>query len=423
VSFVAKNKNMLQDNSSITAIAPSERILSIDVLRGFAVLGILIMNIQSFSMISSAYINPTAFGDLTGINKWVWIVSHFVANEKFMSIFSILFGAGIILFYERAISKGLKASPLHYRRNLWLFIFGMIHAYLLWYGDILVAYSLCAFLVYLFRKTRPRTLLIVGFVFFIVPVVFQVMAGMSIKYWPEESYNENLHAWVPPAEVVQEEVDALRGTWMMQMGQRASDSIFMQTFLFFYQVFWRVVSMMLLGMAFYKLGILSANRSRKFYSRMLFIGLILGYALVGIGINKNFLAEWQMDYSMFIGNQFNYFGSVSVALGYVGLIMLICKSDFFTGFKRIFSAVGKMAFTNYILMTLICTFIFYGYGLGLFGQVERSFQALIVPAVWIVIIVISPWWLKYYYYGPLEWLWRGLTYLKFTANKKVNEVT
>ncbi|MCD4679256.1 MAG: DUF418 domain-containing protein [Bacteroidales bacterium] len=406
--------------NTISPTAPSERILSIDVLRGFAVLGILIMNIQSFSMVGSAYINPTAFGDLTGINKWVWITSHFFANAKFMSIFSMLFGAGIVLFYERAISKGLKAGTLHYRRNLWLFIFGMIHAYLIWYGDILVAYSLCAFLVYLFRKTKPKTLLIVGFAFFIIPVVVQLFFGMSIKYWPQEAYDNNMQTWFPPADVIQQEIDALRGTWMMQMEQRASDSLFMQTFLFFYQVIWRVVSMMLLGMALYKWGVLSAARSRKFYSRMLFIGLILGYTLVGIGINKNFLASWSMDYSMFIGKQFNYFGSVGVALGYIGLIMLICKSDFFTGFKRIFAAVGKMAFTNYILMSVICTFIFYGYGFGLFGQVERSYQSLIVAAIWVLILLISPWWLKNYNYGPLEWLWRGLTYVKFHRNNRKN---
>ncbi len=409
---------MVPNTSILSPTAPAERILSIDVLRGFAVLGILIMNIQSFSMIGSAYINPMSYGDMTGINKWVWIVSHFLASEKFMSIFSMLFGAGIILFYERAVSKGLKAGSLHYRRNLWLLIFGLIHAYLLWYGDILVAYSLCGFLVYLFRKVKPKNLLMIGFIFFIIPVFIQLFFGMSIKYWPQEVYDENMQTWLPTADVIQQEIEALRGTWLTQMEQRSSDALFMQTFLFFYQVIWRVVSMMLLGMALYKWGVLSANRSRKFYSRMLFIGLILGYALVAIGVNKNFLADWSMDYSMFIGNQFNYFGSVGVAIGYIGLIMLICKSDFFAGFKRVFSAVGKMAFTNYILMSLICTFIFYGYGLGLYGQIERSFQTLIVAAIWILIIIISPLWLKYYSYGPLEWLWRGLTYLKFQRNSK-----
>ena len=120
-------------------VAPSERILSIDVLRGFAVLGILIMNIQSFAMIEAAYLNPTAFGNLIGLNKWVWILSHIFADQKFMTIFSILFGAGIVLMTSKADSNSQSAAGLHYRRTFWLLVIGMMHAYLLWYGEILVA--------------------------------------------------------------------------------------------------------------------------------------------------------------------------------------------------------------------------------------------------------------------------------------------
>ncbi|NTV51300.1 MAG: hypothetical protein HGA69_00490 [Desulfobulbaceae bacterium] len=161
-------------NATKELISPtslSERILSLDVLRGIAVLCILIMNIQSFSMIGAAYINPAAYGDLTGINKWVWILSHILASEKFMSIFSMLFGAGIILFTERAIAKERKPSALHYRRMFWLLVFGMLHAYLIWYGDILVAYSLCGMLAFVFRKMKPKKLIIFSSLFFIVPVI------------------------------------------------------------------------------------------------------------------------------------------------------------------------------------------------------------------------------------------------------------
>ncbi|MCD4665775.1 MAG: DUF418 domain-containing protein, partial [Bacteroidales bacterium] len=118
------------------------------------------------------------------------------------------------------------------------------------------------------------------------------------------------------------------------------------------------------------------------------------------------------------GDQFNYVGSVGVALGYISLVMLICKSSKFIKFKHIFSAIGKMAFTNYILMSIICTFIFYGHGFGLFGQVERSLQILIVFAVWILILIISPIWLKHFQYGPLEWFWRVLTYWKLQPMRK-----
>lgn len=394
----------------VTSTAPAERILSIDVLRGFAVLGILVMNIQSFSMISAAYINPAAYGDLTGINKWVWILSHLLASEKFMSIFSMLFGAGIIIFTSRIIEKGRNAGPMHYRRNFWLLLFGLAHAYLIWYGDILTQYALCAFLAYLFRNLKPRTLVVVAIAFFIVPLALYLFMGSTIQYWPQESYNQNMQSWLPAIESIQRELEHMRGNWMEQMKYRIPGAIFMQTFFFFIFSFWRVMSMMLLGMALYKWGVLSAERSKAFYLRLMMTGLLAGYATVALGIWKNFGAEWKMEYSMFTGSQFNYIGSVLVSLGYIGFIMLICKTDMLNGPKRVLGSVGRMAFTNYILMSIMATFIFYGHGLGLYGQVERGVQILIVFGIWAVLLIISPLWLKYFYYGPLEWLWRTLTY-------------
>jgi uncharacterized protein len=192
----------------------------------------------------------------------------------------------------------------------------------------------------------------------------------------------------------------------------------MQTFLFFIYMFWRVTGLMLIGMALYKWQVLSAERSTRFYSKMLFTGLILGYSIVGYGIFKNFRMNWVYEYSMFIGSQYNYIASVLVSLGYIGLIMLICKSSGFKWFKLVFSAVGKMAFTNYILMSLICTSIFYGHGLGMYGQVERTGQIIMVLGIWIFIMIISPIWLQYFRFGPMEWLWRSLTYWKIQPIKK-----
>lgn len=398
-------------NHFVSPVALSNRIISLDVLRGVAVLGILIMNIQNFSMVNAAYINPTAYGDLTGINRWVWIVSHVLASEKFMSVFSVLFGAGMLLFIDKALLKGRKAGVFHYRRLLWLFVFGMMHAYLLWSGDILVAYSMCGAFVYIFRKKSPVKLVTIASIFFILPLLFYLMSGFSIQYWPEESYNQNLQNWKPSMEVMASQIEALRGGWITQMEHRAGTAFFMQTFLFLMETFWRVTSMMLLGMALYKWGILSLQRSKGFYVKLTLTGLTIGYALSIYGVYSCFKNDWLMDYAMFIGRNYNYVGSVAVALGYIGLIMLICQTVKESNwFIRIFAPVGRMAFSNYILQSIICTLIFYGHGFGLFGQVERSVQILIVLAVWVVCIVFSVVWLKYFRFGPLEWLWRSLTY-------------
>lgn len=401
----------LQTDYSLATL-PKDRILSIDILRGVAVLGILILNIQSFSMIFAAYINPIAYGDLTGINLWVWIISHVLASEKFMTIFSILFGAGIILLYERKKQQGKHPGRVHYYRNFWLLIFGLLHAYLIWYGDILVAYSLCGFFVYLFRKMKPKGLIILASFFFIVPILFNLMSGLSLPYWPQESVQETMQSWMPSQETISNEVNSMQGTFSEQMIIRGKHAVFMQTFLFFFGIFWRVTALMLVGMALFKNGVLLAQKSTSFYMRMLVIGLLFGYLLSAYGVWQLFDHQWSFEYGMFFGYLPNYFASVAVAMGYIALVMLISKIDKCKGFKNAFSAVGKMAFSNYILMSIIGSLLFYGHGLALFGQVERITQVMITLAIWIVILIISPLWLKKFNYGPLEWLWRSLTYHK-----------
>jgi len=407
--------------NSIFPSGTENRILSLDILRGVAVLGILIMNIQSFSMPSAAYINPTAYGDLTGINKWIWILSHLLASAKFMAIFSMLFGAGVVLFSEKAESKGSNSAALHYRRMGWLMLFGFIHAYLFWYGDILVNYSLCGMLIFLLRKKRPLSLVWMGFAFFMVPLLIDNLFGFSIPYWPEESYEYTLHSWSPDSESLAHELEAMKGAWPERMGIRMPAAIFMQTGYFMMGSFWRVMSMMLLGMALFKWNVLSAQLSNSFYIRMIAVGLVGGYALSGLGVILNFRDGWTMEFSMFIGSQFNYVGSVGVALGYLGLVMLCSKTDRFRRVKILLSSVGRMAFTNYILMTLSGVLIFNGAGLALYGKVERNMQVVIMLGIWILLLALSSIWLKHFRFGPLEALWRSLTYWRWqpliTKNK------
>ncbi len=398
----------------------SERIISLDILRGFAILGILIMNIQSMSMIGAAYLNPTAYGDLTGINKIVWIISHIVADSKFMTIFSILFGAGIILFTDRLKVKGVKSLNIHYRRTFWLLVIGLLHAYLLWYGDILVSYAMAALWVVLLRKKKPKTLIIVGFIFISVASVFYFLTGFSMPYIPEASRIGMMEGWLPAAESVSREMNLYSGSYSGQMEIRIPESIKMQTFLFFFHIGWRTSGLMLIGMALYKLGILSAQKSKTYYLKLSLIGLIIGYLIVGFGVYKNFDHNFSMEYSFFLGSQFNYWGSIFVALGYIGLVMLLIKSYKKGWLANSLQAVGQTALSNYLIQTIICTSIFYGHGLALFGKVDRLEQILIVFGIWILQLIISPIWIRNFKFGPFEWLWRSLTYWKFQPWKREN---
>jgi uncharacterized protein len=207
----AKGTGMTNSHVPNTPTAPSERIVALDALRGFAVLGILIMNIQIFAMIEASYLNPTAYGDLTGINKWVSVLSHLFADGKFLSIFSILFGAGIVLMTSKVEARGGRSTGLHYRRTLWLIVIGLMHAYVLWYGDILVGYGMCALLVFLFRKLSPRWLLPLGALCVAVSSVMFLFFGWSTQYWPQEAYQQMLQAWRPSAEIISREISAYQG--------------------------------------------------------------------------------------------------------------------------------------------------------------------------------------------------------------------
>ncbi len=391
--------------------ADSQRIASLDVLRGFALLGILVVNIGAFSMPAATYFDPTAYGDLTGINGWVWRLMHLLADMKFMAIFAMLFGAGIVLTAKRIEARGLSATGTHYRRMAWLIVFGLLHAHLLWYGDILYWYGMCGLLVYLFRRRSPTALIVSGLLFLAVSSGLMLLAGTTAEQWPPEMRQEIVADLKPSEEAKAAEIAVYKGSWLEQMQERTPSSVEMQTGTFFTWAFWRVTGLMLLGMALFKLRVFNAERSTGFYLSLLGIAVLIGLPLVNQGIRYNFAIDWQAPEFFFLGMQFNYWASILVSLGWVALVMLLCRKGV-TVVTRPLAAVGRTAFSNYILQTLICTTIFYGHGLGLFGDVQRIGQFGIVIAIWAFQLIISPLWLRHFRFGPLEWLWRTLIYMR-----------
>jgi len=388
------------------------RINQLDILRGFALLGILIMNIQSFSMPVAAYLNPTVWGDLQGINYIVWVTSHIVADSKFMGLFSILFGAGVCLFAERATQKNGSSTLLHYKRNFWLLMFGLIHAHFIWYGDILVCYALCAFWVYWFRHKSARFLIGSSILFISIASFYSLFVNYALnnQYIPPESIEEILYFWHPDQTQLADEISAYTGDFLEQTYRRSQDAFFLETQVFLSTNLWRAGGMMLLGMALYKNGVLTGERTNRFYFWLVLVGLFIGISLSSYGVMQNFAHSFNVNYSMFLGNQYNYWGSIFTTLAYIGIVNLIVNNGLLKRLQKRLAAVGQMAFSNYIAHSLICTFIFYGHGLGLFSQVERSHQIIIVIVIWLLQLWYSPLWLKNFRFGPLEWVWRSLTY-------------
>ena len=404
-------------------VAEKERIVSLDVLRGFALLGVLPMNIQYFSMISPAYFNPTAYGDLRGANFLVWFFSHVLADQKFMTIFSMLFGAGILLMTSRVEAAGKRSAALHYRRMGWLVLFGLAHSYLLWSGDILYSYGMCGLVVYLFRKLRPRTLLIVGLLTMAVASASLTAYGEWSRHWPPtELEAAREHLWQPTPQMTADEIAAYQGSWTKQMPYRVIDSVQMETGFFLGFTLWRAGGLMLIGMALFKLGVFAAKRSQSVYWTMITVALLVGLPVTLYGTHRDFAAGWDFQYSFFFGMQFNYWASILVSLGWVGAIMLASQAEALLPLTRRLAAVGRMAFSNYIMHTAICTTIFYGYGFGLFGKVDRVGQFAIVLIIWAFQLIVSPIWLRHFHFGPLEWLWRSLTYWQWEPFRRTPTV-
>ncbi len=421
-------------------VPAADRFGSVDTLRGFALLGILAMNIVSFGWPEPAYDNPMRGGGFEGTDRAVWFFNHLVFEAKMMTIFSMLFGAGLVLMNERAEVKHASLRRTYYRRIFWLMVIGAIHAYLIWIGDILFMYAECGLLLYFFRNKTPRTLIILGvsLMVVVVPIVLgfgaaidgmkrttarvdaQVAAGQrpsQFDWWVRELWVDDLQEEFKPSPEQKlkswnHELAIYRGGYPGIVDHRAFRVLMIQTFGFLFFGLFFVSARMLLGMGLMKLGVFSGQRSRSFYLWMVGLGYGIGFPLMVYDALALIRHEFKGEYMLRGGFFYNAFGSLVVALGHVGLIMLIVQGGAIPWLTRRLAAVGRMALTNYLTHSIVCTTLFYGYGFGLFGQINRTGLAAIVVAIWVFQLWISPIWLKHFRFGPAEWLWRSLTYRK-----------
>lgn len=390
-----------------------KRIVAIDTLRGFALLGILLMNIMSFAMPAVAYYNPTVYGGQEWYNRLTYAFVHVLADQKFMALFSLLFGASVTLLLTKLREREQNAARFHYTRNFWLLVIGILHS-LLWYGDILAIYAVSAFVLFFFRNMQARWQFIIGLLLFLSPALLYFGADAIINTTYDGDYSTLEAVWNPPAEVLNAEVEAV------QAGELASDpfseagdnALGIYTLAFAYNAFIRALGMMLIGMAFFTWGIVTAQKSDAFYRRLLLVGFGVGIPLAVLGLWLHESANWAVTYSPMIGQIPNLLATPLIASAYVALIMLWSRTELWQALQLRLAAVGQMALTNYILQTLLATFLFYGYGLGWFGTLDRFAQLGVVLAIWGLQLVISPLWMARFRYGPLEWLWRTLSYGK-----------
>ena len=383
------------------------RIKSLDALRGAGVLGMLAVHIQLFAFPSLARWNPTAYGDLTGVNWWAWLATLLLADGKFITIFAMLLGVSIVMLASDDGARRPSAWRAHMRRMLVLLLLGFLHAYLLWYGDMLVPLALSGMVVFFARRLSAAKLLVLGACVFAIGSLLPVALTWSTAQSDPRALAAWRAQWTPRPETIALEIVQYRGGWTDQMAHRVPAALDTETSYFVTHLFWQAAGLMLIGMSFFKAGVLSAARSRAFYVRMGAFGFGFGILLNVLGAWRSFATSWDLLDFVLVSQPLHYWGNLFVALGWTALVMVLYQRGWPL---RSLSAVGRMALSNYLLQSVICTTIFYGTGLGLFGRVDRAGQLVFVVGIWAFQLLASRAWLSYFAVGPVEWLTRWLVF-------------
>ncbi len=421
-------------------VTQSERIPTIDIVRGVALMGILLMNIAAFAGPFEMYINPLVVGNHRTYNLVAWTIRWVLFEGKMRAAFSMLFGAGVILLTERAEKRGSKnIADVFSRRNMWLVLFGVLHFYFIWFGDILYSYGLTALLfLYPCRRVRFRNLLIAGAVVLLIGVgtdtyfaidgvrdrnqgiAAQALASAGKKL--TQPQQDALKKWNDTLDKRKKNHDddlkAMRGSYLEQVKWRAQWGPRVQA-LYYYQFgFTDILGMMLIGMGLYRMGFLTGDLSYRFYGWIIGVGFLLslpinGFEAYGL-IRDNFQQEslWWVLYQL---------GRLTGALAIVALVVVVAKAGVASWLTRRIGAVGQTALSNYLFTSISCSLLFNGFGAGLYGKLEYYQLYAIVACVWILNLTLSPIWLRHFQFGPMEWVWRSLTYWKRQPMKRATE--
>ena len=429
---------------ALAPVTPRERISSVDTIRGFSLLGILLMNILGFALPGNAYDDPTIAGGATGINLATWVVTYLLVEGKMRTIFSMLFGAGVVLLTSRLEERGGEGriGDIYYRRTLWLLAFGLVHAYFLWPGDILYFYAVAGLMLFPFRKLSAKHLILAGVLVLAVLVPKRILLGLEMQSLREkaaaadaaaaagktltEEQRENQKKWAeklkeikPPASEIEKEIaDHRAGYWKLFL--RRQEEVSRGESVGFYRWgFFDSAGMMLLGMALLKLGFFSAARSYREYALIALVGYALGLSINTYVAYRNIQNHFDVAGTAFHWNAYGLLNwtaydveRLAVALAHVAVVMMICKAGALTWLTSRLATVGQMALSNYLTHTIVCTIVFDGYGFGLFGRFQRFQIYGVVLAIWIFQLILSKIWLSHFRFGPVEWLWRSLTYWK-----------
>ncbi len=391
-----------------------QRIGTIDVVRGFAVLGILLMNIVSFGLPSAAYVNPEVAGGTDALNLGVWAASYILVDGKMRALFAMLFGASMLLIAERA---GEGAPGRHAARMAVLLLIGIAHGWLVWQGDILTYYALIGLLVFPARRLKPRTLLLVAAAAMLLQAGLHLSGAWQIARLEaaaaapgaseatRAALREMTAVTDPAPARVEAEIAAFRGSWADAFAARRAQLGFFYSFLFPFVFLLETAAQMLMGMALFRLGFWQGAWPVPLYRRVALL-VPLGAAAMALLAWRYFASGFAAG-TYFTGEAARVLVGPFIAMGYAALLIAWAAATASPLRDRL-AAVGRMALSNYLLSSLLATFLFNGFGLGLFATLERWQLLPVVVAIWALLLLWSKPWLERFAQGPAEWLWRTL---------------
>jgi len=402
------------DSSAVTAEAPAQalpqklaRIEALDVLRGFALLGIFLMNIEYFNRPFQEFGMGIA-ANTTGIDFLVARLTEIFVTGKFWVLFSMLFGMGFVVMQTQADLDGRPFHAIYIRRTIALMAFGLLHVALLWSGDILHSYALVAFVLMWLPTLSVRASNFIGACLYLAPAFLSLVSGAVLSFLPEEELNKML---AQSSESAKSTLEVARvysdGSFAEVMRQRGLDFLHLLSFEPF--VFISAFGIFLIGAGTMRSGrLLDLKANRHFFLQaMIYSGLL---AAAFIGLANLFHGHGAMEPKGMIEQALMMMGNLPLSLFYLGTIALAMSYVSGNKILGLLAPAGKMALTNYLMQSLIGSLVFYGYGLGMWQQWGRAELALFVVSIFMVQVIFSHIWLRFFRYGPMEWLWRALTY-------------
>lgn len=426
-------------------VAKADRIQTIDLVRGLALLGILMMNIPGFGYLNSSIFELVKHPQSADFYTFAVVETAFSGTMR--ALFSMLFGAGMVLFMtnKKEMGDGPAVAEFYYRRLIWLVLFGVFNAYvLLWPGDILFFYGLCGMLLFPFRKLKPGWLIVLALTCIFINIFrndlfyndlranragyLEAVRLEKAKKKPTAKQLEAKAAWEtfeknfkPDKKKDEKTLKERRSGYSTVFMLLLPDNSNIESWGVYFGS-WDMLAMMFLGMALFGWGFFSNKLPTSTYATTLLIGYGLGLPI------SWFYMKTEVDWISNVAKVVDYYRVVPwdvydlrralLALGHASLLILVYRWDIVPWLMKALTAVGQMAFTNYLMQSIICTFIFHGYGLGYYGKLSFHELYYVVFGVWIFQLIISPIWLNYFRFGPFEWLWRSLTYWKMQPMKR-----